>query len=111
MIEQSPANKFPFPFKKKLKRRRVHTQEKVREYLLKLKPVRYQIRLPIKDKRGPFLFPTKGDIVGNCIQIRESVFIKMRKYKRIILVGRVMTPNFAYEVWKLKPRKRLRRRK
>lgn len=76
--------------------------------MLKLKPVRYDIRLPLKDKRGPFLAPSKGDIVGKCIQIRESVFIKMRKNERIYLIERILNKEYAYEIWKWKPRRKPR---
>jgi len=94
-----------------MKKKWIRSQSKLIELL---KTGEWIIRLPIKDRRGPFIFPTAKGPVGNSIQIYESMFHKMRKKGSIKLVRQVRDSDYVFDEYGLpyKTRKiRIRRRK
>lgn len=92
------------------KPRIISTQKEITKYLRILSP-RWRIRLPIKDKRGPFLYKIKDEIPGHVIRIRESTFYKMRDRGRLQLVKRVDSKKESYLEFRLPSQGEIARRR
>jgi len=91
-----------FPKRKRVPRKpRITTQKELLSYLDRLKP-RYRIRMPLKDKRGPFLVLEKTDVPGTTTQIRESTFEKVLNRGLLRIVCKVDTMYHCYYEYRLK---------
>jgi len=91
--------------------RRVTSQTELIRILMRLKP-RYRIRLPMKDKRGPFVVKVNGDVPGNVIKLPESLFEKLRDKDRLVLVRVVNNKEYQYKEFRYKaPEKKTRKKK
>lgn len=81
------------------KKNRLTTQKAVIAYLRKLKP-KYRIRVPLRDKRGPFLIQLDTDVPGNTTQIRESVYYKLKKRNKLKHSRRVWNTQYAFDEYR-----------
>lgn len=86
---------------------KITTQKEVKSYLRRVRR-RLVIRVPTKDKRGPFLC-NPDEVAGSCIQIRESVFDKMKQRGELELCRVVDDGRYAYREYKLATKKKRRR--